>query len=85
VNPGTCSYCGRPILWVKTRAKRKPMPLEATESEDGNVIVAADGLADVYGTPGAAATVEATEEIRGRYRAHFADERCRAIRAGASQ
>jgi hypothetical protein len=41
----TCRHCKAEVLWVRTAATGRPMPLDPDESERGNVFVeyAADG------------------------------------------
>jgi hypothetical protein len=43
-----CKSCGRPMRWVDTNRGRK-MPVDFDPHEDGNVVVHANGRADVQG------------------------------------
>lgn len=51
VDAGVCRACGKPMLWVRSRATGNAMPLDAEPSERGNVLVDDDGLADVHRSP----------------------------------
>lgn len=33
----TCRRCGAPIVWVRTAANGRPMPIDPDTTEDGNV------------------------------------------------
>lgn len=43
-----CRSCGAPIRWARTAAG-KHIPLDATPTPDGNVLLTEDGVATVVG------------------------------------
>jgi hypothetical protein len=63
-SPNRCRTCSAAIIWVRTHAKGKPMPLDAEPVADGNVELTEHG-AVVHGQPELAPTGP-------RYKPHFA-------------
>lgn len=43
-----CSTCGKPIVWMRTKKTRKPIPLDPEQVLGGNIVIE-DGLARVLG------------------------------------
>jgi len=62
----TCASCSAPILWARSSATGKPMPIDAAPVADGNILLVG-GLAVVLGRLERDAVT--TEP---RYRSHFA-------------
>ena len=69
-----CKTCRAPIVWAQTTTAGKPMPLNPTPSEHGNVnvsIVAGVPVATVIGRPAARAAMRANG--MPLYLSHFTD------------
>lgn len=58
-----CRSCSAPIIWIKTSATGKPMPLDRDPVPDGNVVIR-DGLAVVL-------TAEESPDTTRRFLSHF--------------
>lgn len=61
----TCASCGKPIFWIVTPNKAK-MPVDATPTLDGNVIV------DTAWSTGVVLPRDAPRGDSPRYTSHFA-------------
>jgi hypothetical protein len=49
VENGKCRKCGAEIVWLRTKASRALIPLNALPDKKGNVVIDAEGLAVVVG------------------------------------
>lgn len=65
--PDTCKACGAPIVWAKTAATGKAIPLDTEPTPDGNIFLK-DGKAHYLTKNG----VEQTLADFDRYKSHFA-------------
>lgn len=66
----TCKSCGAEIIWRYNETSGRKMPIDAEPSEDGNIMLHADGLAAHVVPRGTIAEVQSLGI--GLHRSHFA-------------
>lgn len=69
---GICESCAAPIVWAVTARAKKPMPVDRTPSDKGNVLLAVDNgrlVAGVLGRNQAAGVRDRGESL---HLSHFA-------------
>jgi hypothetical protein len=66
---GICISCERPILWVRSAANDRLMPLDREPVADGNVRLERGGAAHVFADADSA-TADARGLYAERYRSH---------------